>query len=348
MMWLTWRQFRIQAIVTAAGLVLVAIALAVTGIQLADKFNASGIVGCHAGSCGRFAGDFLTTLRGSSYQVMFLIAAGLIYAIPALIGVFWGAPLITREIEAGTLGLAWTQSVTRKRWLVVKIGLIGLVAVATAGVLSFLVGWWAHPVYEASLKAAVRGPTGINRFPPALFGISGIAPIGYAAFGFALGLAFGVLIRRTLPAMAATLGVFAGIQVAWPQLIRPHLLTPLRATMPVTASNIDSLMLSGTPNQRPTMAVTAAFNKPGAWILSKQAYNAAGKPFTGPAPEACQKGGMQSCNAAVGRLNLHQIVTYQPGSRYWAFQWYETAIFVALALLLAWFCYWRVSRRRLS
>ena len=52
---------------------------------------------------------------------------------PALIGIFWGAPLVTRELEAGTFRLAWNQSVTRARWMAVKLGLIGLAAMATAG-----------------------------------------------------------------------------------------------------------------------------------------------------------------------------------------------------------------------
>jgi hypothetical protein len=96
------------------------------------------------------------------------------------------------------------------------------------------------------------------------------------------------------------------------------------------------------------MSVQGAFDKPGAWVLSNQTIDTAGHPFTGPATQACLNGGPQACNASVGRLHLRQLVTYQPGSRYWAFQWYETAIFVALALLLVWFCYSRVSRRRIS
>jgi len=37
----------------------------------------------------------------------------LVLAVPLLIGMFWGAPLISREFEAGTFRLAWTQGVTR-------------------------------------------------------------------------------------------------------------------------------------------------------------------------------------------------------------------------------------------
>ncbi|MGO9082050.1 MAG: hypothetical protein ACLQDY_23950 [Streptosporangiaceae bacterium] len=66
--------------------------------------------------------------------------------MPAIIGIFWGAPLITREIEAGTFRLAWNQSITRGRWLAVKLGFIGLTAMATAGLLSLMITWWARRI----------------------------------------------------------------------------------------------------------------------------------------------------------------------------------------------------------
>jgi ABC-type transport system involved in multi-copper enzyme maturation permease subunit len=343
MMWLTWRQFRAQAIVAAAGLVLVAIVLAVSGVQLADKFHAS-TAGCGAhGSCGQLASNFIQSLRGSGYQAVALATVVLIYAVPGLIGVFWGAPLITREIETGTVRLAWTQSVTRTRWLTAKVASIGLAAMAIAGLLSLLASWWINPVYEASAKANSAANV-VYRFWPVVFGINGIVPIGYAALGFALGLTLGVLIRRTLPAMAATLAVFAGIQVAWPELIRPHLLTPLRTIASIVPTRLTELMID--PSRH--MFIQGAFDKPGAWVLSNQTIDTAGHPFTGSATQACLGGSQQACNASIGGLHLRQLVTYQPASRYWAFQWYETAIFVGLALLLVWFCYWRVSRRRIS
>jgi ABC-type transport system involved in multi-copper enzyme maturation permease subunit len=116
MMWLTWRQFRAQAIVATTGLALMVVLLTVTGMRLAHQFDLTGIPGCQAhGNCELLASNFMTTLRGSSYQAVFLFTTVLIYAVPALVGVFWGAPLITREIETGTLRLAWTQSVARTR-----------------------------------------------------------------------------------------------------------------------------------------------------------------------------------------------------------------------------------------
>ena len=55
-----------------------------------------------------------------------MLGTGLAYVVPAVIGIFWGAPMIAREIEAGTYRLVWTQSITRTRWLVSKLGVAGI------------------------------------------------------------------------------------------------------------------------------------------------------------------------------------------------------------------------------
>lgn len=220
---------------------------------------------------------------------------------------------------------------------------------ATAGLLSLLLTWWASPIDRAAGLTAGHGGTlrlSLNRLAPVLFAARGIAPIGYAAFAFALGVTFGVLIRRTIPAMASTLAVFAGVQIAMPLWVRPHLIAPLRATPALNPAAIGSLMLMHNGSQ---LTVTAAVNIPGAWVISNQTINAAGHVFTGPPTQAClSHTGPRACAASLAKLDLRQLVTYEPASRYWAFQRYETAIFLALAVALDnGFCFWRI-RRRLS
>ena len=347
MMWLTWRQFRAQTIVATAGLAVLAVLLAVTGPHLAHLYATSGIAGCQAhGDCGRATANFASEFRGSISEVLAFVGIAVVYGAPAGIGVFWGAPLITREAETGTFRLAWSQSVTRTRWLAVKLGLIGLAAMATAGLLSLMVTWWASPVYQAGQHAGPDTSLSLNWIDPNLFGSHGIAPVGYAAFAFALGVTAGVLIRRTVPAMAVTLVIFAVVQLAMPLWIRPHLIAPVHAA---TALNIGSLTTEETSSGG-QMTLIAAVDQPGAWVLSNQTLTPAGQVFTGPAPRACtsQTASPQACTASLTRLHLRQLVTYQPASRYWAFQWLETAIFVAGALALAGFCFWRVRRHRLS
>jgi hypothetical protein len=292
------------------------------------------------GDCGPLVSAFTLQVQASGYKLLFDFTNALLLATPALIGIFWGAPLVTREIEAGTFRLAWNQSVTRVRWMAVKLGLIGLASIATAGLLTLMVSWWASPIDRASALPA--GP-GLNRFAPVLFDARGIAPIGYAAFAFALGITVGVLVRRTVPAMAITLAVFAAVQIVMPLWIRPHLIAPVHATSAFNAANLTEI--SSTNNG--SMTVTAAVNLPGAWVLSNQTLTPAGHVFTGPAPQGCMSrtAPFSVCQTALNKLRLRQLVIYQPAGRYWAFQGYETGIFVVLALGLAAGCVWRVRRR---
>ena len=151
--------------------------------------------------------------------------------LPALIGLFWGAPLLTRELEAGTHRLVWNQSVTRTRWLAVKLALTGLAAMTAAGLGSLAVSWWSSPIDKTAANVPQMGPV--------VFAARGIVPIAYAAFAFALGVTVGMLVRRTLPAMAITLAVFVAVQFAMPLLVRPHLVPPTRSTIEITESNLD-------------------------------------------------------------------------------------------------------------
>jgi hypothetical protein len=347
MIWLTWRQFRAQSIVTAAALAVLAVVLLITGLQLAHLYDLSGLATCQAhGDCGSLTTRFTSEVNATAaYKPLFFVGLAVLYITPALIGLFWGAPLITRELEAGTFRLAWNQSVTRTRWLAVKLGLIGLAAMATAGLFSLMVTWWAGPIDRVTSSGkGGQGATSFSRLQPLLFDARGITPIGYAAFAFALGVTAGVLIRRTLPAMAATLAAFAAVQVAWPNWIRPHLIAPVRAILPLNTANLNELMIGN----KGDMTVIGAVNKPGAWILSNQTIDTTGHMFTGPAPHICLSGSFQACIQSLSRFHLRQLVTYQPASRFWDFQWYETAIFLALAIALAGFCFWRIRRRRLS
>ena len=345
MIWLSWRQFRIQAVVAACVLAAFAVVLLISGLSLAHLYATSGLPGCRSHhDCPEKLMLFGAQVKGSIYQAIFYFAVLLAYAAPALIGIFWGATLIAREFETGTFRLAWTQSISRNRWLLVKVGLVGLAAMVVAGLMSLMVNWWIKPVFQAAQFAPSRGALSINRLSPLLFGVLGITPIGYAAFAFALGLTAGVLIRRTIPAMAVTLGGFAFVELAWLNLVRPHLLAPVRAIGPLNTSDISGLFI-GNDN---VMTILPGTDKPSAWILSDQSINAAGRPFSGPATHACLDGSMQACGASLAPLHIRQLLVYEPASRYWPLQSYETAIFLVVAIALALFCLTRISRRRFA
>jgi hypothetical protein len=341
MIWLTWRQFRSQAVVAAAALVAVAVTLAVTGPQLASLYRSSGLAACRA-TCPVQASNFFGSVKGSSTELIFYIGIFLLYATPALIGIFWGAPLVSRELEAGTFRLAWNQSVTRNRWLAIKLALVGLAAIAAAGLLSLMISMWSGPLYQAAQKAG--GPNGlsVSRFAPPLFGANGIAPIGYAAFAFGLGVTAGVLVRRTLPAMAITLAAFAAAQLLMIGAVRPHLIPASTATVPLSAATFNGM---GEANNGHLILDLGTVNSmPSAWIVAARPVDSAGQPATTvPLPCASMTNTWLQC---LGSHGIRIQVSYQPASRYWALQWLETAIYLVLAAGLGGLCVWQVRRKR--
>jgi hypothetical protein len=341
MTWLTWRQFRADALVALAVVTAVVVGFAVTGPHLAALYATSGLPGCAtAGTCETLRGAFLTQVAAdTTYPALFFAGLAVLHLAPAMIGMFWGAPLITRELEARTLRLAWSQSVTRTRWLTVKLVLIGAVAMAAAGILSTAITWWAGPIDRADALPG-HGQALPGRFDPIAFGARDVAPVGWAALAFVIGVTAGVLVRRTLPAMAATLVAVAALQLLTPTLVRPHLLPVAQVTVAEYDTGSVQLRITGD-----RMTIYSPVNIPGAWIISNETVTAAGTPFTGPPPAACRDDeGMDACVAAIGGLHPYQHVTYQPADRYWTFQWLETALVLTLAVALAGLTAWRVRR----
>ena len=262
---------------------------------------------------------------------------------------FWGAPLVARELETGTYRLAWTQSVTRTRWLAVKLAVALAASILVTGLLSLAVTWWAEPVDRVQAY----------RFAPFVFAARDVVPIGYAAFACMLGAAAGLLIRRSVPAMAASLVAFVAVRLAVTYWVRPHLAAPAHTRAAI--GTLSRLGFIETPT-----GVTFAPGSPtipNALVLSGHLADRAGHAATADSlqrfvQQACPRiarphaaGGVSpgdpaAFRACIARISarFQELVSYQPASRYWAFQWYETGIFLALALALAGACFWSIRR----
>ena len=339
-------QFRVQAATAASALAVFAVVLAATGPHLFGLYDRSGIAACQAhGDCLPLATSFVNKLAGF-YTVFYFTAIGFLLLVSAIIGTFWAAPLLTREFEAGTFQLAWAQSVTRTRWLAAKLGVGALAAMAAAGLFSLLLTWWSGPIDTAAPFGKGNSITFL-RLGFVLFPARGVTPLGYAAFAFALGVTAGVLIRRTVPAMAATLATFVFIQIAWPIWVRPHLIPPAQNFVAITAANIPYAELAVGPGGS-TIIVPRLPSMTGDWIISTHNIDPAGHPFNVAAVRACQVNISQACNNTLSGLHLRAVIAYQPAGRFWAFQGTETGIFLAAALALAGFCLWSIRSRRLS
>jgi ABC-type transport system involved in multi-copper enzyme maturation permease subunit len=324
MTWLTWRQSRLQFLTAIAALAIIALAYGLTAPGLNHLY---AVYGSHPAG-------FLAQVKTGSYPVLYFAGAVIMYLTPLVIGAFWGAPLIARELEAGTHRLVWNQSVSRTRWLVMKLAIGGGAAMAFAGIASLLLTWWSGPIDKAG--GFPVGTSQLSRFQPLVFGTRGIVPIGAAALAFTIGITAGLLLRRVIPAMAVTLGLFAALLVAMPLAVSPHLVTPAQYTQPVTANLTTMTMTSSGQLNDPVTSM------PGAWILTDQVISKTGAVFTLPDVPACQTGTQAQCDAWLAAQPLRQHVVYQPASRYWTFQLLETLIWLALAVALAGLCLRRI------
>lgn len=332
MTWLTWRQFRTQAWITLGVLVALAVALSFAGAHIASLYRASGLATCTGAQCSDLTDSFLSQARQGFVGPVRVLGLGLAYLAPALIGAFWGAPLVGRELETGTFRLVWTQSVSRTRWLSVKLALLGLATVLSAGVVALVVTW------SSSRVDSVAG-----RMEPLAFGSRGVVPVAYALLAFSVGVLAGILLRRTVPAMAVTLAAVAAVQMAMPTWIRAHLVTPLVQTRALDPTKGAGIGLQSDGHIR----VWIEPHIPGAWILGNSTALPSGEAFDGVAdPTYCSRSvSPEKCLDWVAGKHLHSVVTYQPGSRFWTLQWIEAGIVVALAAVAVALCFWALRRR---
>jgi hypothetical protein len=195
-----------------------------------------------------------------------------------------------------------------------------LAAAVWGAALAALVSWWRYP--ENALN---------TRFDA--FDIQGFVPVAYALFAVALGIGVGSVIRRVLPSLAVTLAIFVGVRVAFGIYLRPHYLAPLTKLFPP--------LEAGPP--------------PGAWVLSTALVGPAGASLApgihyapGHSSGLCstaELAGPKFFGQCLSRHGFHQLVTYQPDSRFWTFQGVEAGIFVLLAAALVAFAAWRVLTR---
>ncbi|MET7277391.1 ABC transporter permease [Kribbella sp. NPDC005582] len=342
MIWLTWRQFRVQFLVIAAVVLAAGVVLAATGPGLADDYQ-------------RLADGFIKSLDFARLNpVLYQVGLATLYAVPPVIGAFWGAPLIARELEAGTHRLVWGQSITRWRWLAVKVGIGGLATMALTGALSLAVTWWSAPIDKA-INAGQESNYYLPRMFPVTFSGRGLVPVGYAVFAFALGVAVGLAVRRTLVALAVTLAAVILVQVLTPTLIRPHLMAPTDQYIVATPANLRGFMISGPGANAEVKGIEVATNAVGGWKLTDETVDKSGKAVSTLPPWliGCEPGGpnqrevspkAEACFQRLADEGYKQHVRYFTADKFWALQWREFGLFLLLALGLTGFSFWRIRK----
>jgi hypothetical protein len=324
MAWVTWRQHRIALAGMAALLGGLAVYVWIVGLRLHHAYAAA--TACHpAGSpacadlVSRFNGMYPALANGYVLQ-----------AVPALIGAFVGAPVLAREFETGTFRYAWTQGFGRWRWTLAKLVALSVVVTAAAGAISALFSWYYQPYFAAGNQTL-----SLNEMSPlagGLFDLRGVAFAAWTLAAFAIGVLAGMLVRRVVPAIVASLAAYTGLALVTANLLRQHYLTPL------VTSNVNVPGSAWIMSQWSTKDGKFAFGgRPPLDLLQRFCPDPALGPFGKPSP-----GTLAQCLSQHGYT---QWTSYQPGRRFWPFQWIEGGWLLALSALLIAVTVWLVRRR---
>jgi hypothetical protein len=323
MKWVVWRQHRAEALWAVVLLALLAVLLVLGSRGMFAAYQqiqqGTSVASCaHAHSQDPVC-DALTSAFRTQFGAASILLLGLVI-LPALAGMFLGAPLVAREVERGTQRLAWTQGITRTRWMLAQVGALVLGTALLFGAFSVLLMWWRGPLDQVAGDRFASG-----------FDLEGAAPVAYALFALALGIAAGVLVRRTVPAMAASFVGFVAVRGVVEFVLRPQYLPPVaRITDPTqgnpTPYNGDWVFNNG----------FAYLDRAGHMLSAAQALSVCGDTAKGTTL------GFMSCRQDHGIRYLNH---YQPASRFWLFQGIESSLFLVLALALLALAVWWVRAR---
>jgi uncharacterized protein YneF (UPF0154 family) len=331
MAWVTWRQHR--SALGGVALLLGGLALYLwrTGIQMHHAYATA--TACHPATsytCQNMVINFDTAYGATADTI-----ATLLLAVPALIGAFAGAPVLARELETGTFRYAWTLGVGRRRWTLAKLVPLAIAAAAGTAAFSLLFSWYYRPFFADGSNIPLD---------PRLFDLYWVAFAAWTLAAFAIGALAGMLIRRVVPAIAATLAAYAGLTLAAGLYLQQRYMTPLLGrnlfNPPVAAWIIRGWWTKGgtTISQSGMDQIINGMSRQIMPVILPKNVNENDIKF--------YKGTANS--QVLNYLTRHgytQWTSYQPGSRFWPFQWIEGGWLFALAVLLIAATVWLVGRR---
>jgi hypothetical protein len=311
MTWVAWRQQRASTVAAAILLAVAGPILLVTGWQMTSFARDSGLPACvtAGGDCRLLAEAFATRYRPLLEPVSLLGAL-----LPVALGLLLGGPLLAREFEQGTHRLAWTQSVTRSRWLTARLAMAAGVLVAVAAVAAVLLTWW----WGRFDQLGISNRAALER--------GSLLPVATALLAFSIATAAGALTRRVVAALAAglvaVLVMTAALSLAAQHWLPPRPLTiTYPAAQPSPRAGLDDQVLS------------SGYRDRGGRDLSARAV---ARLCPGAAGQAVDR-----CLAANG---IQRVDRYQPAGRAWQLALARSALYLVVAALFLVLAWWRTLR----
>ena len=318
MIWLGWREQRVEALIAAALLALLAAVAIPAGLHMASVYSHEGLAACTgnlgpADPCNVSVSDFLT--RFGSVNVLFSWST----LLPALLALLFAAPFVL-DLDNGTYRLFWTQSITRRRWIVTKLAIGTVACVVGGGCVAALAMWSRAPLDHLD-----------GRMSTNTYDAEGIVPIAYAVFVLGVAVALGVLWRRTVPALLVAFVVYVVGRSVMDSWLAQRLLTPVRTTW---------LEGNGGPNLNHALVIDQFVSDRHGTRLSQAFHGCGGS-----------SGGLFSHTNAVcvqphaAGAHVYMTAVYQPAGRFWELQSVEFALVAGIGVLLVLVAGWWTHRR---
>ena len=335
MIWLAFRRHRTNLIIASALAVALCawMAFVVHGFETAPlkaMLEGGGTIGHYRDIYG---GPAILRL---DYQVEAINL--LLLAFPCVLGILLGVPLVAAELDDHTNRVAWTQCISRTRWLSTKWWVIGVPLVILSTLVVLATQWWTHHVVVSGLSSLFS----IGYFPgsspvrPEVFSITGVVPVAYTLFALALGTAFGALVRRVSWAIVGTVLTYAVVALVMVTTVRPDLAskTFLAYTMNSDSSSTPLVLVRG---GAPWFVGDGYRFVPGSHHPADQSAAEVGK--------LCEnlQAGYFAC---ISHHDLQTGQFFQPASNYWALQWRESGLYVLASAFLLLLGLWLVRRWR--
>jgi len=340
--WNTVRQHRLALVGLAIVFAGFGLRLILTGVPLHATYSQYLMHHCvtqRHPACGRLL---------NAMQASWVTRYGGMVVLPGLIGVFIGAPLASRDFETGTYRFARTQGISGRRQLAVTLLVIGALVIVGGCLLGLLTMWCLAPFH----RIALGYDTGMSYWQSDYFNITAVLLPAWALLDFCAGVLAGVVIKRTVTAMAAVLAWAVTVTVlstGFAVLPPGHLTEDLLAVAPVSVPAVPLLSAESHAAGFPGAGLPGRFSEVNTypWPGPRGSLQVTGW-FTGPDRQRMQGHAVQAMlnqipqPVATHRARLrswlatHRIgywIGVQPADRYWIFQ--AAAAFALIALAAA-------------